>query len=376
MSRFDVARHFVGVILLSFISACNDGSDATPAVPPEAAVTVETLQLQSQPWHYTIESFGQLNVADTVRIGIESPGTIKQVNLLEGQPVTAGQLLFKLDNNKQQLRLEQSKAAVREAETQLQQLQKTYSRFSRLRTDGAASEDQLQQAKTNYESAIARLQQAQAALDIAQAELNERHVISPVDGVLERESVEIGQYVQPGETLAVIQADGALQVKAHVNENEVVQMAVGQQAFVTVAGAEYKALIESVGRTAKPQTGNYEIKLRIQDHGSQLREGMSARVSLAVTSSQPVLLVPRSAVVDRDRKRVVYVVEEGKASVRTVQFGLPDSEFLPVIAGLQSGDQLIVSPMALITDGTAVSFAVSTPDNAAVSTPVTAAQDQ
>lgn len=361
MSCFRTTQNVLVVSFFLFISACGKETDFQDSVAPVAPVEVEVLLLQSQPWHYTVESFGQLNVADTVRIGVESSGTIKQVNLLEGQRVTAGQLLFKLDDKKQQLRLEQSKAALREAKTQLEQLQKTLGRFERLRHDGAASEDQLLQAKTNYEAAIARLQQAQAALDIAKTELTERNIMSPVDGVLERESVEVGQYVQPGEILSVIQADGALQVTAHVNENEVVQMSAGQSASVMVAGSQYKALIESVGRSVKPQTGNYEIKLRIQDHGILLREGMSARVNFSVTSSQSVLLVPRSAVVDRNRKRVVFVVEQNEeqqnAVSRHVQFGLPDRDYLPVVAGLESGDQLIVGPMELMTDGVVINIA-------------------
>ena len=348
--------------LLSLILVACGSDEPTEKVPAsQNVIAIQTLTLQSQSWSYPIESFGQLNVADTVNVGIESPGTVKQVDLLEGQRVTAGQLLFLLDSKKQQLRYEQSKASASEAKTQLEQSQKTLDRFERLRTDGAASEDQLLQAKTNYEAAAARLQQAQAALDIAKTELTERSVVSPVNGVLERESVEVGQYVQPGEVLAVIQADGALQVIAHVNEYEVVQMAAGQSAQVTVAGAQYEALIESVGRSAKPNTGNYELKLRIQDTGSQLREGMSARVSLAVTSSQPVLLVPRSAVVDRHRKRVVFVMEEGKATSRTVQFGLPDRDYLPVVAGLEAGDELILGPMELITDGVEVSVVEAQP---------------
>ena len=213
--------------------------------------------------------------------------------------------------------------------------------------------------KIEYSASYAHAEEKEPdRLDIAETELAERNIISPVDGVLERESVEVGQYVQPGEILAIIQADGALQVIAHVNENEVVQMSVGQTASVIVAGVEYKALIESVGRSVKPQTGNYEIKLRIHGHHLHLREGMSARVNLSVTSSQPVLLVPRNAVVDRNRKRVVFVVkqqgEQLRAVARLVQFGLPDRNYLPVVAGLETGDQLIVGPMELMTDGVVV----------------------
>lgn len=318
------------------------------------AVEVKTQILEEKPWVYTIESFGQLNVADTVRIGIQSPGTITQVDLAEGTRVLAGEQLFTLDEKKQQLRFEQARASLEEAKTQLAQSESSLKRFTALRGEGAISEDQLVQSTTNYEAAIARLDQARALLDIAKTELAERRVVSPVDGVVEMEAVEIGQFVQPGEVLARIQADGDLQVSAHVNEREVIQITVGQRANVFIGGANYTGVIESVGRTADPATGNYEVKLRIQSPSTQLREGMSTRVNLNVVSDSPVLIVPREAVVDRNRVRVVFVLEDGRAVAKKVQFGLPNELNIPVISGLKPGDQLILSPLSLITNGTEV----------------------
>ena len=354
MKKNHTYRPFSGVLVALLIAACSEDSQITEPVAMTQPVAVKTLTLSNQPWSYRVESFGQLNVADTVNIGVESPGTITALNLTEGQPVKAGQLLFALDDKKQQLRYQQAKANVAEASAQLAQSQKTLGRFEALRADGAASEDQLLLAKTGFETAVARLQQTHAALDIASAELAERRLLSPVDGVVERESVEIGQYIQPGQTPVVIQADGALQVSAYVTEYEVVAITVGQTATVTVAGTEFQALIESIGHTAKPGTGNYQIKLRILDGASHLREGMSARVQLPITSSREVLLVPRTAVVDRQRKRVVFVVKEGLARIRDVQFGLPDQNLLPVVSGLVAGEQLILTPLQSITDGVAV----------------------
>ena len=354
MKKNHTYRPFSGVLVALLIAACSEDSQRTESVAMTQPVAVKTLTLSNQPWSYRVESFGQLNVADTVNIGVESPGTITALNLTEGQPVKAGQLLFALDDKKQQLRYQQAKANVAEASAQLAQSQKTLARFEALRADGAASEDQLLLAKTGFETAVARLQQTHAALDIASAELAERRLLSPVDGVVERESVEIGQYIQPGQTPVVIQADGALQVSAYVTEYEVVAITVGQSATVTVAGTEFQALIESIGHTAKPGTGNYQVKLRILDGASYLREGMSARVQLPITSSREVLLVPRTAVVDRQRKRVVFVVKEGLARIRDVQFGLSDQDLLPVISGLVAGEQLILTPLQLITDGVAV----------------------
>jgi membrane fusion protein (multidrug efflux system) len=96
------------------------------------------------------------------------------------------------------------------------------------------------------------------------------------------------------------------------------------------------------------------VKLRINAAEANLREGMSAKVSLQVENQQSVLLVPRTALVDRDRHKVVYVVVDGKAQQRDVQFGLPSNDYLPVVSGLADGDLLIVEPLSLITQGVAV----------------------
>lgn len=351
-------------LLLVACGADQSGPKVSAGFKP---TVVETIQVKAVPWSYHIDSFGELSVAETVIIGVESAGVVKQLKLRDGMRVAAGDLLFALDGKKQQLRFEQSQASVSEAQSQLDQAQKTLDRFQLLREDGATSEDRLQQEQTNYDAAVARLQQARAALNIARTELRERQILSPVDGVVETESLEVGQYVQPGEQLAIIQADGALQVIAHVNEQEVVQINVGQQARVVVALADYQALIESIGRSANPKTGNYEVKLRIQGINPQLREGMAAQVNLPVDSNREVILVPRSAVVSRRRAQVVMLAEQGYARSRTVTFGLPAGDLIPVVAGLEAGQLLIVAPLDYVIDGTAIVLApeASANDNTA-----------
>ncbi len=225
-----LTKHLLSLTLISLLFACSDDQSNNNNTVETQPIEVETLQLLAQPWSYNIESFGQLSVAETVIIGVESSGIIRQLNLLEVQKVKAGELLFSLDSKKQQLRFEQSAASVKEAESQAQQSRKTFDRFQALRAVGSTSEDQLQQAKTNFDAAVARLQQAEAALDIANTELAERQIYSPVDGVIEAEEMEVGQHVQPGQQLAIIQADGALQVITHVNEREVLQLNLGQSA--------------------------------------------------------------------------------------------------------------------------------------------------
>lgn len=341
-------------LLLGYLGGCSESDIQSQVSETSPPMTVKTLALVSEPLAYTVDSYGELKVADRIMVGVESAGVITAIHRQEGQEVQAEQVLFSLDSKKQQLRYEKTAAVVDQARSQLAQVEQTYLRFKSLRHNGAASQEQLEQAKFNVDASAARLQEALAALSIARAELSDRTIHSSVNGVVEGESIEVGQHVQPGQTLVVIQAEGALQVIAHVNEAEVLQVVVGLEAQVTVAGTEYRALVESVGRTASTMTGNYPVKLRIQNRDNYLREGMSAQIRLPVVSDQSVIHVPRSAVVDRNRKRVVFTVEEGRVAAKSVRLGLPDRGRLPVLAGLLEGEQLIIDPLPLLSAGVAV----------------------
>lgn len=351
---FKLRAFLFGVLSLLILQACDNSPQEHQIERVTGPIEVETMSLSAEPWVYHIESFGKLSVADTVIVGVESPGVINAVPVKEGQAIAAGALLFALDSRKQQLRFDKATAAVREAQSQLEQAQQSLTRFQSLRKTSAVSEEKLQEAQTSAAAATARLEQARAALAIARTELAEREVRSPVNGLIESETVESGQYVQPGEPLVVIQAEGALQVSGFVNEREVLQITPAQIAIVTVAGQDYSARVESIGRTANARTGNYEIKLRVADDAEELWEGMSARVSLPVSEPHPVIVIPRSAVVDRNRKRVVFVATKNQAEARFVHFGLPDGTDIPVVSGLKAGETLIVGPMDRITDGSAI----------------------
>ncbi len=340
-------------VLVAVVSSCGEAETRIDS-GGLTAVDVETLSLVKQPWQYTVESYGRVNIAETVAVGVESAGVVQAMKIVDGQRVSVGDLLFNLDATKHQLRVEQARANVLEASSQVEQAEQTLSRFKALHRERFLSEDQLQQARTDYMAALARHQQSIAEQAITNAELLERRIISPVSGVIESRLLEVGQHVRPGEILVIIQADGDYQVISYVNELEVLQLTVGQMAAVRVADKTFTAAIESIGHKANPRTGNYPIKLRIESGENFLREGMAAQVALSVASEQQIIMIPRDSVVTRNRQRVVFNLVNGQAVERSLVVGLPSSGQLPVISGLQAGERIIISALEDISDGTQV----------------------
>ncbi len=124
-----------------------------------------------------------------------------------------------------------------------------------------------------------------------------------------------------------------------------------------VRGRVYPAHIESVAAQAEAATGNFAVKLTVENDDGLLRAGMTARVELEGLSFDQVLLIPAAATVDRERRRVVYVLRDGLAREVEPVLAATLEDRLPVLAGLEAGDALITTGFEDLVDGTPVELA-------------------
>ncbi len=338
--------------MLAMLAACSEPVEVQ-APERDKTLTVTVERFLTVPWRYLLNTSGVIRSADTVQISAEQAGTVVEVAVKEGARVEQGQALMRLDSDKQRLRLQRAKAIRASTQADLEQAQRQWRKFSRLRSSGAVSADQLEQARSTYDALKARMQSVQAEVELAERDLSDREIRSPIAGVVDGEPVEIGERVQPGQSLINIQARDALQVITWVNQAEVNQLMLGSEVTVRTEASPkvYQARVESIAQSAHPRTGNFEVKCRLIDADVLLREGMTASVRIEVESNRQVVFIPRSAVVDRDRKPVIFVLRDGKAEQREPRFGLPSGDRIPVLFGLEQDEALILEPLELITDG-------------------------
>jgi membrane fusion protein (multidrug efflux system) len=158
----------------------------------------------------------------------------------------------------------------------------------------------------------------------------------------------------PGQQLALIQTVDTVRVTTFVSEKDINALRVGGEARVTtpgVRGKEYAARIESLGAKADSATGNFTVRLALRNEDGLLRDGMTARVHLQGLQYPDALLVPDTAVVDRNRRRVVYKVVNGKAVEVAPVLAATVGDLIPVLDGLQAGDRIIVEGLEGVVDG-------------------------
>ncbi|GEM_PF-548516 len=344
--------------------ACSEAPAPAAEEPTVTLVVDVTVQeLKTQVWQGSIRTFGVVEALEEVSVASELSGTVQAVHVNEGDSVEAGQLLLELDPQKRQLALQQSGQQVNRTRAALEEAQLKLQRRRNLSEQETISQEVLDNAQLNVDAALATHQQALVSQQLAERELADTRIFSPTAGLVDIQAVEVGEAVIVGASLITLQAMQGLRVHTWVSETDIRHIQAGGEARVIAAGLsgrEFKASIEWVGVSADPHTGNFPVKLILTNETDALRPGMTATTVLEGINIPDVLLLPESALVDRDRRRVVFIVEQdAQRSVARLREPLLAAGFghrLHILDGVAPGDLVVTSGQQQLLEGTTVNI--------------------
>jgi RND family efflux transporter MFP subunit len=175
---------------------------------------------------------------------------------------------------------------------------------------------------------------------------------SPVSGIVTEKKALQGMRFMPGEALYQITDLSSVWVLADVFEQDIGLAKSGAKAKVMIAAYPDKPFdgkISYVYPTLKPETRSVQVRIELANPGQLLKPGMFAQVELAVAARQKVVTVPLSAVIDSGTRRIVLVqAGEGRFEPREVTLGARSDNYVEVLAGVQDGEQVVVSANFLI----------------------------
>lgn len=270
-------------------------------------------------------------------------GTIEKVMVSEGETVKKGQLLAAL--NTASYRNILSAALAKE-----KQAQDAYERLSAVYKNGSLPEVKMIEIETG-------LEQAKAASEVAQKNVDDCSLYAPVSGMIGTRSAEPGMNIIPGSPVMTLVNIDKINIKVAVPENEIAAIHKGQPAVIYVPAlnnAQYNGRVEQKGVVANPISHSYEIKITIDNNGDRLRPGMLCNVFIGSVNAGKVLCVPQQAVmVDATGTRYVYVADSvnSQASRRNINTGaLTAQGSIIVTSGLEKGDQVITHGYQKIND--------------------------
>ena len=348
----------------------------------------------------TVVASGRIESPHRVEVGVQLTGTVQAVPVQEGQNVSAGQVLIQLEDAELRASLRQAELAVSQAQAKLRQLREV---------QAPVAEQTLSQAQANQEAAtrglqrtqnlfdqgflgqaaldeaqraehVARAQrkvaqqqlnsaraggsdmavtesallQAQAGAELAAARLRYAKVLAPAAGSLIARQVEPGDVVQPGKVLMVLSPAGETQLVVQIDEKHLNLLHLGQEAWVSADAypdQRFAATLVYINPGVDAQRGSVEVKLRVTQPPTYLKQDMTVSVDIAVAQRSQAVLVPTEAVHDLDTLAPwVLKVVQGQALRTPVQLGLRSQGLSEVLQGLAADDQVLANAALRVDD--------------------------
>lgn len=360
----------------------------------EGGTVVEVEEVQPRDLTSVVSASGTLEAKQSVSISATTPGEVVRIGVVEGQRVKRGDFLLQLDPvmaeagaRGQAAGVEAAQAELRASEAQLELARENYERQMELaeadlipRAELDAARAELRSREAGVASSRSRISQLQASYSSARHELGRVTHTSPIDGVVTRINVEVGEVAmigtmnQPGTVLVVISDLGIMEATVEVDETDVVNIQTGQEAEVTVDAfpdTTFTGVVTEVATSpiivptaAGPAPGatDYEVKITLSGQLPAARSGLSASAEITTAQREDALTIPIQSLVVRPvsddsasgggviEREGVFVVRDNKATFVPVRVGISGDRYFEVLSGLEAGDRVVSGSYEALRD--------------------------
>lgn len=323
-----------------------------------AAQTLETKNLETQILKPTqliehIQLDGLIEPIRQATVSAQTSGQVKRVYVDVDDALAPNEMLVELDNTEQTARLNQAKAGLNEAQAGLKDADQNFTRIEGIYQRKLASQAQLDQASNQLAAAKARLNRAQAAVAEAQKHFDYTQIKAPYGGIVTERHVEEGNSVSPGQPLMSGLSLEELRVVVALPQKYAASARSKREAQVLLAKDR---VLETTSMTfypyADPATHTFRVRMNLNNPEGDLFPGMLVKVNFPVAEREAIY-VPASALVEQSELRAVYVLDaKQKPRLRQVRLGsrtsIDNQQQVEVLAGLEAGEQLVLSPAAAL----------------------------
>ena len=357
-----MARALVAATLVASISACGasesqevaSGTAAAASVP--MSVSLVTRDAVVEP----VLGTGTIGAHKTTVLGPRVSGIVDEIYVAVGDRVEADAPLFRTRPSSYEIRAKEASSAARLARAEAEKAKRDLHRIETLHTQGVASEEQLDAARTAYEISAARRGRAAASLEQARQDLTDTIVKAPYAGVITQ------RYVDEGAMMSTMMSSSARVVQlmkvdlvvavVQVPEVHLPRIHLGTPARVSIdgTGQDYETEVHVLNDRVDPVSRAFEVRFGIPNADLSIKPGLFAEARL-FPEAREVTAVDRRAVLGGSESRYVFVESEGRASRKSVRVRELDASRLEVIEGLGKGDRVLLGPnLPRLSDGTPV----------------------
>ena len=409
------------------------------------SVTVETIKTRDL--EAIVSASGKIQPKRFVNISADTSGRVVNLAVNEGDRVKIGQFLMQIDPRTLRTRVESGQAALQGSEAALDQARQgvetarvqlnvaqqnlarqeglwkaqltTREALERAQNDVKSAQSALSEREKQVHTQEVRLGQDRATLASAQYDLSKVRIESPIDGIVTRRNIQegetavVGTMNNAGTVLLTVADMSVIQAEVEVDETNIPNVAIGQQAKVTIDAIPERTFkghvteignspIQTTGQASTTQATNFKVVVVLDEQVPDVRPGFTCTADVTTAVRKSVTAVPIAAVAVREliydakgnivkqprsekpknpattpvapvdlepgqtRKETdgVFVVRAAKAEFTPIKIGIAGEQYFEVLGGLKPGDQVITGPYSSVrgmADGDAVKVGTGTP---------------
>jgi membrane fusion protein (multidrug efflux system) len=338
-----------------------EGPKGAASAPPLEFRATEVVAPALGAMPRAVEFSGPLVAPNTAIVRAKASGTLLALQVAEGQRVTAGQALGRIDLAELSNRVAERHANVESARATLAQAERTHASNERLATQNFISPNALETSRSQVETARAAFNAAQASLDMTRVGLREAALVAPIAGIVAKRHVLPGEKVSIEQQVFTIVDIRQLELAGSVGTHEVGALAPGMAVQVRVEGVDKSttARLARIAPAAEPGTRSIGVTIALDNPSEKLRAGQYALARVDLQDPQQRLSVPIPAVGNTSGQDHVWLIENGALMRRAVTLGRRDdaSGRVEVLTGITPASQELAMLFDNLREGTKATIA-------------------
>ncbi|NUQ82227.1 MAG: efflux RND transporter periplasmic adaptor subunit [Bacteroidetes bacterium] len=355
----------------------------------DKGMTVTVEPVQKRTITQVVTASGKIYPELEVKMSPDVSGEVVRLAVKEGQEVRKGDFLAEIRPDIYQFQVDQSQAALQAVTSQYEKAKKEFERIDGLHKKNLVSDSEIEQVRVSMQVAESDLQRTKSNLEQAQESLRKTRVVAPITGIVSSLSVEEGERVVgtsqfSGTEMMRIADFSRMEVKVDVNENDVVNVSLGDTARISVdaiKGKTFNGIVKEIahspvttGLGTQEQVTNFPVTILLIDESNLFRSGMSATADIETDRVVNALSVPiQSVTIRRDQlamkpeggkdeeapqpkpdaqksakssllktpPKLVFVADSGKARSVVVETGISDDRYIEIKSGLTGAEQVV-----------------------------------
>jgi len=340
----------VGIALVAIIGATVSGcgtGEASVTTSDEQSLPAPLSVLVTNP--ETMDIFAAYKTSSPIVSDAEAPivarvaGQVIEILVEEGDVVSKGQILARLDGDRLRLEMQQAKA-------NLEKMSREYERLTSLHDRGLVSTKQFDELM--YDREVLYAAHELIRLDFGYTELR-----ATIPGVVSSRNIKVGTNMIEGQAAFTITDTSRLVSYLNIPQTELSKFSIGHAASVRVDAMpeiDFVATVARISPTIDASSGTFRATVYVDNQEGYLAPGMFGRFTVAYEKHSNALVIPVAAMVNEDSETVVYVVTDGAAVRQIIEPGIQTGDKVEVLSGLSEDDEIVVTGLGGLRDGSRV----------------------